>query len=294
MGSQNQLTVRERILLHLHGRRLDSDGMDAPLHDSQIGVAQGIGVYRRHVPRTVRKMQDNGEIHIYLRHVVGIIRKVQCYSLTHLGENNASDLWNRVKEWKIESDSGTKSLHTIAKTSVDGLKLLYPNDTQPGDTPSIHRMVNVIRTAFSDGIITDDEDRLIRSIASELHIDSNSLQQLIDRVSREANKSDPSTRLIRAAMIAAISDGLIDSSEERLLRRMARDCGISDEAYSSLLDRIICESLSPEERAYSGALDALDWSTENHIEIVIDLRDALGIDEEQHRRLNDLSRAKLN
>ena len=294
MGGQNQLTVRERILLHLHGRHLDSNGMDAPLHDSQIGVAQGIGVYRRHVPRTVRKMQDNGEICIYLRHVTGIVRKVQCYSLTHLGESNASDLWNRVKDWKIDSDSGTIPLHRIATNSVEGLNLLYPNDIQPGDTPSIHRMVSVIRTAFSDGIITDDEDRLIRTNASEMHIDSNSLQQLVERVSEESDKSDPSIRLIRAAMIAAISDGVIDSSEERLLRRMAKDSGITDEAYSSLLNRIISESLSLEERAYSGALDALDWSTQNNLDIVNDLREALGIDEEQHRRLNDLSRAKLN
>ncbi len=294
MGGQNQLTVRERILLHLYGRRLDSDGMDAPLHDSQIGVAQGIGIYRRHVPRTVRKMQDDDEISIVLRHVQGISRKVQCYSLTNVGESKASELWNRVKEWHIESDSETVPLHTIANTSVDALKLLYPNENRLGETPSINRMVRVIRTAFADGIITDDEERLIRSIASELHIDSNSLQQLIDRVSDEVDASDPSIRLIRAAMIAAISDGVIDSSEERLLRRMAKDSGITDEAYSSLLERIISESLSPEERAYSGALDALDWSTENHMDIIIDLRDALGIDEEQHHRLSGLSRAKLN
>ncbi len=294
MGGQNQLTVRERILLHLHGRRLDPEGMDAPLHDSQIGVAQGIGVYRRHVPRTVRKMQEDGEISIVLRHVQGISRKVQCYSLTNIGESRASELWNKVKEWDIESDSETVPLHTLVNTSLDALKLLYPNENRPGETPSINRMVRVIRTAFADGIITDDEDRLIRSIASELHIDSNSLQQLIDRVSDEANASDPSIRLIRAAMIAAISDGVIDSSEERLLRRMAKDSGITDEAYSSLLERIISESLSPEERAYSGALDALDWSTENHMDIIIDLRDALGIDEDQHRRLSGLSRAKLN
>ena len=294
MDGQNQLTVRERILLHLHGRHLDSDGMDAPLHDSQIGVAQGIGVYRRHVPRTVRKMQDDGEINIVLRHVQGISRKVQCYSLTNLGESKASVLWNKIKNWNIESDSQTVPLHTLANTSVDALKLLYPNENHPSETPSINRMIRVIRTAFADGIITDDEDRLIRSIASELHIDSNSLQQLISRVSDETNASDPSIRLIRAAMIAAISDGVIDSSEERLLRRMAKDSGITDEAYSSLLERIISESLSPEERAYSGALDALDWSIHNHMEIIIDLRNALGIDEEQHRRLCGLSRAKLN
>ena len=95
-------------------------------------------------------------------------------------------------------------------------------------------------------------------------------------------------------MIAAISDGVIDSSEERLLRRMAKDSGITDDAYSSLLNRIISESLSPEERAYSGALDALDWSTQNNMDLVIDLQEALGIDEDQHRRLNDLCRAKLN
>ena len=294
MGGQNQLTVRERILLHLHGRSLDPDGMDAPLHDSQIGVAQGIGVYRRHVPRTVRKMQEEGELTIYLRHVQGISRKVQCYSLTDLGDSKASELWNKIKEWVIESADEGVRLHTIANSSVEALNILYPNDGHLGDTPSTHRMVRVIRTAFEDGIITDDEDRLIRTIASELHIDSNSLQQIIERISIETNTSDPSIRLIRAAMIAAISDGVIDSSEDRLLRRMAKDSGITDEAYSSLLERIISESLSPEERAYSGALEALDWSTEIHIDIIIHLREALGIDEDQHRRLSELCRAKLN
>ena len=169
------MTVRERILLHLHGRRLDSERMDAPLHDSQIGVAQGIGVYRRHIPRTVRKMQEDGEIDIVLRHVQGFSRKVQCYSLTNNGDSKASEIWNQVKEWDIESDSETVPLHTIAHTPVDALQFLYPTDAHSGDTPSIHRMVRIIKTAFADGIITDDEDRLIRSIASELPINDTTI-----------------------------------------------------------------------------------------------------------------------
>ena len=93
---RRQLTVQERVLLHLHDRRMVDDAWDAPIELSQSGVSNAVGVHRRHLPRTMRNLEDSGMIYIELRHVANIKRKVQVYSLTSKGQKMASDLLETV------------------------------------------------------------------------------------------------------------------------------------------------------------------------------------------------------
>ena len=83
-------------------------------------------------------------------------------------------------------------------------------------------------------------------------------------------------------------------NEEKILRRLAVESGIDHEAYSTLVERTLSECLSLEERAYFGAMEAINWSIDESNSFIEDLRNALGIDFEQHDRLSTLTRAKLN
>ena len=65
---------------------------DAPIEHSQSGVSNAVGVHRRHLPRTMRRLEDSNLITIELRHVANTKRKVQVYSLTDKGQKMASDL----------------------------------------------------------------------------------------------------------------------------------------------------------------------------------------------------------
>ena len=91
-GSRRALTVQERVLLHLHDRRLNSDSWDAPVEHSQSGVSNAVGIHRRHLPRTMRQLQESSLLKIELRHVPNIKRRVQVYSLTSEGQKKADKL----------------------------------------------------------------------------------------------------------------------------------------------------------------------------------------------------------
>ena len=289
---KRQLTVKQRVLLHLHDRRMIVDAWDAPIEHSQSGVSNAVGIHRRHLPRTMRRLQESNLINIELRHVSNVKRKVQVYSLTSKGQKMASDLLDTVLNWEVETENGLVLLSSICTHSTDLLEFLYPtSDTY--ESPSIGRLAELVKVAYEDGILTDAEERLLDTAAQELHVDRKTLERIKERVSNDKSNGFES-RLIRTALMTALADGYIDKNEEKILRKLAIESGIDQDAYSTLVERTLSESLSLEERAYFGAMEAINWSTDESNPFLNDLRAALGIDSEQHDRLSTLTRAKLN
>ena len=289
---RRQLTVQERVLLHLHDRTMVENAWDAPIEHSQSGVSNAVGVHRRHLPRTMRRLEDSRLINIELRHVRNIKRKVQVYSLTDKGQEMASDLLADILIWEVETDNGRVPLSSIYTRSSDVLEYLYPTSSMY-ESPSVGRLAELVKVAFEDGILTTAEERLLETAAQELHVDRDTLERIKQRISNNKDNGVES-RLIKTALMTALADGYIDKNEEKILRRLAVESGIDHEAYSTLVERTLSECLSLEERAYFGAMEAINWSIDESNSFIEDLRNALGIDFEQHDRLSTLTRAKLN
>lgn len=289
---RRQLTVKERVLLHLHDRRMIENAWDAPIELSQSGVSNAVGVHRRHLPRTMRRLEDSALINIELRHVKNIKRKVQVYTLTNKGQKMASDLLENILTWQVESDDGQVPLSSIYTNSTDILQFLYPTSDMY-ESPSIGRLAELVKVAYEDGILTTAEERLLDTAAQELHVDRETLERIKERISNN-NSNGFESRLIKTALMTALADGYIDKNEEKILRRLAIESGIEHEAYSTLVERTLSECLSLEERAYFGAMEAINWFIDESNSFIDDLRNALGIDSEQHDRLSTLTRAKLN
>ena len=289
---RRQLTVKERVLLHLHDRRMVENAWDAPIEHSQSGVSNAVGVHRRHLPRTMRRLEDSALINIELRHVKNIKRKVQVYTLTNKGQKMASDLLENILTWQVESDDGQVPLSSICTNSSDILQYLYPTSNMY-ESPSIGRLAELVKVAYEDGILTTAEERLLDTAAQELHVDRETLERIKQRISND-NSNGFESRLIKTALMTALADGYIDKNEEKILRRLAIESGIEHEAYSTLVERTLSECLSLEERAYFGAMEAINWFIDESNSFIDDLRNALGIDSEQHDRLSTLTRAKLN
>tara|TARA_Y100000739_G_C20535924_1_gene431245 strand:+ start:124 stop:939 length:816 start_codon:yes stop_codon:yes gene_type:complete len=265
---------------------------DAPIEHSQSGVSNAVGVHRRHLPRTMRRLEDSALINIELRHVKNIKRKVQVYSLTNKGQKMASDLLENILTWQVESDDGQVPLSSIYTNSTDILQFLYPTSDMY-ESPSIGRLAELVKVAYEDGILTTAEERLLDTAAQELHVDRETLERIKERISNN-NSNGFESRLIKTALMTALADGYIDKNEEKILRRLAIESGIEHEAYSTLVERTLSECLSLEERAYFGAMEAINWFIDESNSFIDDLRNALGIDSEQHDRLSTLTRAKLN
>ena len=289
---RRQLTVKERVLLHLHDRIMIENAWDAPIEHSQSGVSNAVGVHRRHLPRTMRRLEDSALINIELRHVKNIKRKVQVYTLTNKGQKMASDLLENILTWQVESDDGQVPLSSIYTNSTDILQFLYPTSDMY-ESPSIGRLAELVKVAYEDGILTTAEERLLDTAAQELHVDRETLERIKERISNN-NSNGFESRLIKTALMTALADGYIDKNEEKILRRLAIESGIEHEAYSTLVERTLSECLSLEERAYFGAMEAINWFIDESNSFIDDLRNALGIDSEQHDRLSTLTRAKLN
>ena len=286
------LTVKERVLLHLHGRMLIEERWDAPVELSQTGVSLAVGVHRRHLPRTMRRLQESSLVNIELRHIKDISRRVQVYALTNLGYKMADELFESIMKWNVESEDGIIQLSNIVNSSDEALEYLHPRDSIK-ESPAIGRLAELVKVAYEDGVLTPAEERLLDTAAQELHVDRKTLERIKKRISND-DQNGKDTRLIRTALMTALADGHIDENEERILIRLARESGLDDEAYSTLVNHTISESLSLEERAYFGAMEAIDWIVDENNPFLDDLQNALGIDEEQHDRLHSITRAKLN
>ena len=137
----------------------------------------------------------------------------------------------------------------------------------------------MVKVAYEDGILTSSEERLIDTAAQELHVDRQTLDRIKQRISNDDSNGD-NTRLIRGALMTALADGHIDSNEEKILMRLVKESGIDINAYNTLVEHTIHQSLSIEERAYFGAMEAINWVVDPQTPIVEDLQNALGIDDE--------------
>ena len=284
--------MKERVLLHLHDRKLIPNSWDAPIEHSQSGVSTAVGVHRRHLPRTMRRLEEAGLVSIELRHVANIKRRVQVYSLTETGQNMATELLKLILNWEVQGENESVMLSSMANNSSEILQFLHPT-SGTYESPSVGRLAELVKVAYEDGILTPAEERLLETAAQELHVDRSTLERIKERISKVEN-SGLEARLIRTALMTALADGFIDENEEKILRRIALESGIDNEAYTALVERTISQCLSLEERAYFGAMDAINWIVDDSNPFIEDLRGALGIDIDQHNRLRSLTRAKLN
>ncbi|MGA1872552.1 MAG: ATPase, partial [Thermoplasmatota archaeon] len=86
MRKKISLTVDERVILHLMEFIPNEEDFEAPEGTTQAGIATGIGIARKHVPRAVNKLLEDNLIISRVAHVKGAKQRKKVYHLTFEGK----------------------------------------------------------------------------------------------------------------------------------------------------------------------------------------------------------------
>ena len=96
--SQIKLTVNERILLHLRRYYTAKKEVEAPKTVTQKGIADAIDIRVTHVPRSVKKLDDEGLIYESVMHIEGLDKRRKAYFLTEKGMYQANEIKRTLEE----------------------------------------------------------------------------------------------------------------------------------------------------------------------------------------------------
>jgi hypothetical protein len=112
------LSVNERILVHLKDFTTDPESEGAPIGQTQEGIADAVGIKINHVPRATNSLMGDTYIDESLVHVGGLKRKRKAFFLTPRGSELAVKIIDQLKKQKIlfRDSSGlehTEHLHEI-------------------------------------------------------------------------------------------------------------------------------------------------------------------------------------
>ena len=81
MRKNISLTVDERVILHLMDYIPNEEDFEAPPGCTQAGIAKGVGIERKHVPRAVKKLLGDDILETRVSHVKGGKQRKKVYFL---------------------------------------------------------------------------------------------------------------------------------------------------------------------------------------------------------------------
>ena len=311
------LTVEQRVLLHLWDTPLGDNPWEGRPELTQAGVSDAVGIARKHLPRTLKKLRDKGHILEETRHVAGAKQRCRVYALSTDGREAASELVNDIhsRVVKVDGESATvQTLHNHATGILDVLRnidntgtyrpmtdgvLDTPIQLDGRDLPLEHRLGiydNIVRTAWADGVVTKDEQAMLDDMAMYLGLEPHNTEP-IDKLVREES-IDPdaeNSSLYKEMLEVAWQDGEVDANEQAMLDSLAGMLGL-ESARDVQLDWVF-DRLDDRLRAYCSAMEAA-WEdgivTGDEENMLGSMRKTLTITEEEHKTILGVVRAKLN
>ena len=136
------LSVNERILIHLRDYSMDPVNEGAAMNQTQEGIGEAIGIRINHVPRATKKLLDDIYIDEVLVHIGGLKRKRKAYFLLKKGREIADDLIAKFRNQKVlfRDGEGNEKLITIDELIFKARSI----------TPS-----NIILTYFNEEVLLE-------------------------------------------------------------------------------------------------------------------------------------------
>lgn len=304
-GYLGKLTTEHRMLIHLFDNKLPNSQWEAPAALTQAGISAAVHVQRKHVPRTLKRLEKAGEISINSRHVPGAKQRRKVYSLTTTGRTRASLLVEQTLGTSVIYEGETVSIRDIPRGERKILEVLshideeyyYHKDpiissiAEPSgkaslDAQSSEELVKrMFARAWEDGIITYDEHQLISEVVEFLGMHPSRIKRLSEQA-RESIIVSPPEDIYLEMLSQALVDNQLVEDEVALLETYRGAYGITDETHEKLLNLAIQEPVYPDNvKTYLNTLETALFDgviTADEDAMLATLRKSLGISNIQH------------
>ena len=307
-GYLGRLTTEHRMLIHLYDNILPNNQWEAPVALTQAGISAAVHVQRKHVPRTLKRLEKSQEVSVQNRHVPGAKQRRKVYSLTITGRTRAKLIVESTMNIEVKYKGNNTAIKDIPKGEKRILELLshiddnlvyhenpiissisQPSGTASLDAQSSEELVKrMFARAWEDGIITHDEHLLISEVVEFLGMHP----ERVNRLSEEARGSieiSPPEDIYLEMLSQALVDGQLVDDEITLLETFRGAYGISDETHDKLLN------LAREEPVYSDNIKPYNSTLKTALNdgvitldeeaMLLTLRQSLGISDRQHANL---------
>ena len=307
-GYLGRLTTEHRMLIHLYDNILPNNQWEAPVALTQAGISAAVHVQRKHVPRTLKRLEKSQEVSVQNRHVPGAKQRRKVYSLTITGRTRAKLIVDSTMNIEVNYKGNNTAIKDIPKGEKRILELLshiddnlvyhenpiissisQPSGTASLDAQSSEELVKrMFARAWEDGIITHDEHLLISEVVEFLGMHP----ERVNRLSEEARGSieiSPPEDIYLEMLSQALVDGQLVDDEITLLETFRGAYGITDETHDKLLNLAKEEPVYPDNiKTYNLTLKtALNDGviTLDEEAMLLTLRQSLGISDRQHANL---------
>lgn len=267
-GFLGTLTTEERTLLHLMFHQLPEGVWEAPAELTQAGISAAVHVQRKHVPRTLKRLEQQAAIDNTSRHVPGARQRRRVYSLTTLGRERAQALHSKIGKTPVRTDGKTVLLESFFKSSVSPLETLahidenlvhhqspvlspvsHPEGAASLDAQAGEALVRrMFARAWEDGRITKDEQLLLNEVVDFLGMHPDRVRRLSNEARREINVPPPE-EIYLDMLRQALVDGTIHTEEEALLKTVQIAFDIDKSTHERLLKEAKKQPFIPPELA---------------------------------------------
>ena len=307
-GFLGSLTTEQRMLIHLYDNILPNNQWEAPVALTQADISAAVHVQRKHVPRTLKRLEKSNEIEVTNRHVPGGRQRRKVYSLTTQGKIRGKLVVENVLSTIIEFDGEPTSIADISKNNRRILEILSHIDSnmryhdepvitsiaKPSGKASLDAqsseelMKRMFARAWEDGKITNDEHQLITEVVDFLGMHPERVRRLSEEA-RTAIDIPPPEEIYLEMLRQALVDEQIIEEENALLETFRVAYGINGEMHANLLEKALLEPMYPEHilTYYSALETAMDDGiiTGDEDAMLNTLRKSLDITDGEHANL---------
>lgn len=307
-GFLGTLTTEQRSLLHLLNQRLPSGGWEAPAVLTQAGISAAVHVQRKHIPRTLKRMEKQGLLNVEQRHIPGGKQRKRVYTLTEAGTQRAEQLRDEYLDKTVTYDGNEVVLRSLWTASKPILELLshldeglnYYDDALVSPVSNPEGMASIdaqygeelvrrmFARAWEDGKITRDEQSLLNEAVEFLGMHPERARRLSNEA-RKGLKIPPPEEVYFDMIMQALDDGEIMQEEVALLDTFRIAFGIDSVTHNSLLERarnipIVSEHFQTYAAAVKTAYKDKIITIDEHA-ILKTLRAQLNISETEHDQI---------